>query len=139
MKKKQYQQLNKLYLSMIHCRKNRLKNKPELLPLFKVHFTQQELFEHWDRYIELTGSAVCAISNLPMTWERPKNYPKHKWMPSAISVDKLDPLRPYTLENIIFVRSDVNARKCNVTYKDCKKIIQLYEERYFGDITSPKK
>tara|TARA_R100000458_G_C8145679_1_gene155191 strand:+ start:239 stop:640 length:402 start_codon:yes stop_codon:yes gene_type:complete len=132
MMKKQYQQLNKLYLSMIHCRKNRLKNKPTLLPRFKVHFTKQELFECWDKYIELKGSAVCAISNLPMTWERPKNYPKHKWVPSAISVDKLDPLRPYTLENIIFVRSDVNARKCNITYNDCKKIIQLYKERFPG-------
>ena len=117
---------------MIHCRKNRLKNKPELLPRFKVHFTKQELFECWDKYIELKGSVVCAISNLPMTWERPKNYPKYKWVPSAISVDKLDPLRPYTLENIIFVRSDVNARKCNVTYNDCKKIIQLYKEKFSG-------
>jgi len=130
--KKQRQQLNKLYNSMVHCRKNRLKNKPELLPLFKVHFTKQELFESWNRYIELKGAPVCAISGLPMTWERPKNYPKSKWMSSAISVDKLDPLRPYTLENIIFVRSNVNARKCNVTYNDCKKIIQLYEERFPG-------
>ena len=71
-----------------------------------------------------------------MTWERPKNYPRYKWVPSAISVDKLDPLRPYTLENIIFVRSEVNARKCNVTYKDCKKIVSISSHDLVIDIGS---
>jgi len=124
---------------MVHCRKKRIRNNPELLLRFKVHFTLQELLESWDRYIELKGDVICAISGLPMTWERPKNYPRYKWVPSAISVDKLDPLRPYTLENIIFVRAEVNARKCNITYEDCKKIIQLYEERFPGTLHPRKR
>ena len=49
---------------------------------------------------------------------------------SNLSVDRLDTNRDYTLQNIIFIRNDENARKKDTTYEDCKIQIRLYEERF---------
>jgi hypothetical protein len=49
---------------------------------------------------------------------------------SNLSVDRLDTNRDYTLQNIIFIRNDENARKKDTTYKDCKIQIRLHEERF---------
>ena len=49
---------------------------------------------------------------------------------SNLSVDRLDTNRDYTLQNIIFIRNDENARKKDATYEDCKIQIRLYEERF---------
>ena len=49
---------------------------------------------------------------------------------SNLSVDRLDSGREYTLQNIIFIRNDENARKKNTTYKDCKIQMRLHEERF---------
>ena len=51
-----------------------------------------------------------------------------------LSVDRLDPNLDYTLQNIIFIRGDENARKKNTTYEDCKIHIRLYEERFRNEM-----
>ena len=55
---------------------------------------------------------------------------------SNLSVDRLDSGREYTLQNIIFIRNDENARKKNTTYKDCKIQMRLHEERFKNEIKS---
>ena len=49
---------------------------------------------------------------------------------SNLSVDRLDSNLDYTLQNIIFIRSDENRRKNNSSYEDCKIQIRLHEERF---------
>ena len=49
---------------------------------------------------------------------------------SNISVDRLDPNREYTLQNIIFIRGDENSRKKDTSYEDCKIQMRLHEERF---------
>ena len=53
---------------------------------------------------------------------------------SNLSVDRLDTNLDYTLQNIIFIRLDENARKKNTTYEDCKIHIRLYEERFRNEM-----
>ena len=49
---------------------------------------------------------------------------------SNLSVDRLDSSKPYTIQNLIFIRNDENSRKKNTTYEDCKIQIRLHEERF---------
>ncbi len=51
-----------------------------------------------------------------------------------ISADRLDPLKPYTVQNIIFIRGDENARKRDATYNDCLAQVRLHEERFKNEI-----
>ena len=49
---------------------------------------------------------------------------------SNLSVDRLDTNLDYTLQNIIFIRLDENARKNTTRYEDCKIQIKLHEQRF---------
>ena len=51
---------------------------------------------------------------------------------SNLSVDRLDTNLDYTLQNIIFIRLDENARKNTTRYEDCKIQIKLHEERFIN-------
>ena len=51
---------------------------------------------------------------------------------SNLSVDRLDPNRGYTIQNLIFIRFDENARKHSSSYEDCKIHIRLHEERFIN-------
>ena len=51
---------------------------------------------------------------------------------SNLSVDRLDSQRAYTLQNIIFIRGDENARKNSSSYEDCKIQIRIHEERFIN-------
>jgi predicted RNA-binding Zn-ribbon protein involved in translation (DUF1610 family) len=53
-----------------------------------------------------------------------------KRMGSNLSIDRLDSNRDYTIQNLIFIRSDENTRKKDTTYEDCKIQIRLHEERF---------
>jgi len=49
---------------------------------------------------------------------------------SNISSDRLDSSKPYTIQNLIFIRVDENERKKHTTYEDCVAQIKLHEERF---------
>ena len=49
---------------------------------------------------------------------------------SNLSPDRLDSSKPYTIQNLIFIRNDENSRKKNTTYEDCVAQIKLHEERF---------
>ena len=53
-----------------------------------------------------------------------------KRIASNLSIDRLDSNRDYTLQNLIFIRGDENARKHSSSYEDCKIHIKLHEERF---------
>jgi len=53
-----------------------------------------------------------------------------KKIASNLSVDRLDSNLDYTLQNLIFIRSDENARKHSSSYEDCKIHMRLHEERF---------
>jgi len=55
-----------------------------------------------------------------------------KKIASNLSVDRLDSNLGYTLQNLIFIRSDENARKHSSSYEDCKIQIKLHEERFIN-------
>ena len=49
---------------------------------------------------------------------------------SNVSPDRLDSSKPYTIQNLIFIRADENTRKKDTTYEDCKIQMRLHEERF---------
>ena len=53
---------------------------------------------------------------------------------SNLSTDCLNPKGDYTLQNIIFIRTDENARKKNTSYNDCLIQIRLHEERFKNEM-----
>ena len=53
-----------------------------------------------------------------------------KRITSNLSTDRLDSNRDYTLQNLMFIRFDENARKSSSSYEDCKIHIRLHEERF---------
>ena len=51
---------------------------------------------------------------------------------SNLSADRLDSSKPYTIQNLIFIRADENTRKKDTTYEDCKIQMRLHEERFIN-------
>ena len=51
---------------------------------------------------------------------------------SNLSADRLDSSKPYTIQNLIFIRADENNRKKDTTYEDCKIQMRLHEERFIN-------
>ena len=51
---------------------------------------------------------------------------------SNLSVDRLDSTLDYTLQNLIFIRFDENARKNSSSYEDCKIQIRIHDERFIN-------
>ena len=47
-----------------------------------------------------------------------------------MSPDRLDSSKPYTLQNLIFIRSNENKRKNSSSYEDCIAQMRLHEERF---------
>ena len=51
---------------------------------------------------------------------------------SNVSPDRLDSSKPYTIQNLIFIRADENNRKKDTSYNDCKIQMRLHEERFIN-------
>ena len=111
----------------------------------KCHFTFDELLTAFEKHISIYGMRSAwgpGVNNLEqhlpikMISEGNGELGKHgnpkgsKRIGSNLSVDRLDSNIDYTLQNIIFIRSDENERKKHTTYEDCKIQIRLHEERF---------
>ena len=111
----------------------------------KCHFTFDELLTAFEKHISIYGMRSAwgpGINNLeqhlPMKMFHAANgqvglkgvAKGTKRIPSNLSVDRLDPNRDYTIQNLIFVRFDENARKHSSSYEDSKIHIRLHEERF---------
>ena len=95
----------------------------ELKKAFALHKTQWGMHSAWGPY-HLPITMIVQDNNTNSRGKRITNTP------SNLSVDRLDPRKPYTTQNIIFIRVDENDRKKDSTYEDCCTQKQLHEERF---------
>ena len=103
----------------------RLLTFDELLTAFEKHKSIYGMRSAW-------GPGVDNLEqHLPITTILPKNPDKNaKRINSNLSIDRLDNTLEYTVQNIIYIRVDENARKRDTSYEDCKIQIRLHEERF---------
>jgi len=113
----------------------------------KCYITFEELWAAWEKHKSIYGRRSAwgpGINNLeqhlPITMIFLGNGQEGKKgqikgtprTASNLSVDRLDPNLDYTLQNIIFIRTDENERKKHTSYEDCKIHIRLHEERFIN-------
>ena len=129
------------YLNLC-SREVKKKRSPNII---KCYFTFDEFRAAWEKHKSVYGMKSAwgpGIDNLerhlPITMisegngqlGKPGNVKGSKRIGSNLSVDRLDPYRDYTIQNIIFIRSDENDRKKHTTYDDCSIQMRLHEERF---------
>ena len=126
--------LNKKYRNMVRKgSENRRSNKrlltfDELLAAFEKHKSIHGMKSAW-------GPGPDHLEqHLPITVILNNRGKKAKRINSNLSVDRLDNSRDYTVQNIIFIRSDENSRKRDTTYNDCLTHVRLHEERFKNEI-----
>ena len=115
----------------------------------KCHFTFDEFLAAWEKHKSIYGMRSAwgpgpdqLEQHLPITMIQKGNgqlgksgcLKGSKRILSNLSVDRLDSGREYTIQNIIFIRADENARKKDTTYEDCKIQMKLHEERFKNEI-----
>ena len=111
---------------------------------FKRLLTFEEFVAAWEKHKSIYG--------MRSAWgPGPHNLEQHKpitiiWLgkggskkgkkpiASNLSIDRLDNNRDYTIQNILFIRGDENARKKNTSYEDCKIQMRLHEERFKNEM-----
>ena len=102
----------------------------------KCCFTFDEFFATWKKHKSIYGMrSAWGPHHLPITMiyqgrgEGPKGQ---RNCGSNLSPDRLDSSKPYTIQNLIFIRNDENVRKKDTTYEDCLTHIKLHEERFIN-------
>jgi hypothetical protein len=70
----------------------------------------------------------CGYSGEHMTHMRSNIKDPLRNQSTNISVDRIDPEKPYTLSNIIFCTVKFNNKKGSIGYKDCLAILQKFIE-----------
>ena len=115
----------------------------------KCHFTFDEFLAAWEKHKSIYGMRSAwgpgpdqLEQHLPITMIQKGNgqlgksgcLKGSKRILSNLSVDRLDSGREYTIQNIIFIRSDENSRKRDTTYNDCLTHVRLHEERFKNEI-----
>jgi hypothetical protein len=70
----------------------------------------------------------CKYSGVKLTTKRSMGEGWHKSRPTNLSIDRIDPRRPYEERNIVFCTWEFNNRKNSITPDDCKRILKVYEE-----------
>ena len=99
--------------------------------IYKCCFSFEEFLKTWEAHKIDHGGAFCAISGDPMTMiglnDKDRKY-KRNW--SNVSVDRIDSDKPYTIQNIIFVKWEINRSKQDLSIKHMRKFISIYEDRF---------
>ena len=99
--------------------------------IYKCCFSFEEFLKTWEAHKIDHGGAFCAISGDPMTMiglnNKDRKY-KRNW--SNVSVDRIDSDKPYTIQNIIFVKWEINRSKQDLSIKHMRKFISIYEDRF---------
>ena len=99
--------------------------------IYKCCFSFEEFLKAWEVHKLQHKGIFCAITGEPMTMiglnDKNKKYQRN-W--SNVSVDRIDSEKPYTIQNIIFVKWDVNRAKGDLPIKHMKKFISIYEDRF---------
>jgi len=95
---------------------------------YDLHFTKEQFFEAWAAHKKKYGGMFCGYSGVLMTHERSKLKDPLRNQSHNISVDRLDPNKPYTLDNVVFCTVHFNNKKGSITYSDCLLIMQKFHE-----------
>ena len=115
--------------SSIKNREKRHKNRNH-----QCCFTFEEFLAAWEKHKSIYGMrSAWGPHHLPITtiYEgRGGGQKGQKNLGSNLSPDRLDSSKPYTIQNLIFIRNDENIRKKDTTYEDCFAQITLHEERF---------
>tara|TARA_R100001244_G_scaffold72876_2_gene58730 strand:+ start:330 stop:773 length:444 start_codon:yes stop_codon:yes gene_type:complete len=99
----------------------------------EINITKEEFYELWEQHLtkygpccRYTGSKLTTIRSFKDNKDlrRKKRTP----YPTNISIDRVDPRKPYDKNNIVFCSWEFNSRKSGVTPDDCKRILEIYEE-----------
>jgi hypothetical protein len=104
----------------------------ENVEVYKCYVTWEQFWNLWETHKELHGGLFCAITGKEMTHigMNPPDAKKHSRNWNNVSIDRLDSDKPYTLQNIIFVRWKINKMKNDFPIRYMKKILQIYEDRF---------
>ena len=95
---------------------------------YDLHFTREEFLEAWEKHKKKYGGMYCAYTGELMTHQRSNIKDPLRNQSSNISVDRLDPEKPYTLDNILFCTVKFNNKKGSIGYKDCLAILNKFIE-----------
>ena len=114
------------------CIKDRQKKHKDMN--HRCCFTFKEFCGAFEKHKEKLGMrSAWGPHHLPMTMiyrGRSGSQKGQKNLGSNLSPDRLDSFKPYTIQNLIFIRNDENTRKKDTTYEDCVAQIKLHEERF---------
>ena len=95
---------------------------------YDLHFTKEQFIQAWEDHKKKYGGMYCGYSGELMTHQRSDMNDPLRNQSTNISVDRIDPEKPYTLENIIFCTVKFNNKKGSIGYKDCLAILQKFIE-----------
>ena len=105
-------------------------------PKYKCCFTFDEFVAAWEKHKSIYGKRSYWGSpylEITMIYDpRVNKGGKKSRHHGNLSPDRLDSSRPYTIQNLIFIRVDENSRKKDTAYKDCLIQIKLHEERFIN-------
>jgi len=135
----------KTEIGFLRKRYSQIMDRCRLVEKYKCHFTLDQFLAAFEKHKSIYGMKSAwgpgpdhLEQHLPITrifegnGQRGRKGPAQgtKAVGSNLSVDRLDSNRHYTLQNLIFIRADENARKKDTSYEDCKIQMRLHEERF---------
>jgi len=121
------------YLKLRYAGIKKREKEGSLKLRYRCYFTFKEFCEAFEKHLKKHGMhSAWGPHHLIMTriYQGRKGNKGNKAIPSNMSPDRLDSSKPYTLQNLIFIRADENNRKKDTSYEDCFAQIKLHEERF---------
>ena len=104
-------------------------------PKHECYFTFDEFVAAWEKHKSIYGKRSCwgpPYREITMIYDPKVRSEWKNHHPGNLSPDRLDSSKPYTIQNLIFIRSDENNRKKDTNYKDCLIQIKLHEGRFIN-------
>ena len=95
------------------------------------HITVEEFRELWEEHKKQFGLR-CRLTGVKMVLEQSRKKEcgtLTRGYSNGMSVDRLDPNKGYTKENIIFICNEINKIKSGITKELCIKILEIMKER----------
>tara|TARA_R100001591_G_C4296176_1_gene169075 strand:+ start:51 stop:788 length:738 start_codon:yes stop_codon:yes gene_type:complete len=114
------------FVSQYNAKRSNIRTKEKLK---KIHedvpiITLEDLLWLWDEHVRKYG-VNCYYTGVPLTFYDPDNLRAD----TLCTIDRFDSERGYTIDNIVFCSWGFNARKRNITIKDCIIILKKFYER----------
>ena len=129
-----YRSTEKGFLSRLYssCKSNTKKRQAKDPSIEDFNLSQEEFFTLWEEHKAKHGYNCGYYNDEPIIIQATapaKNGKQNPVPKNLLSVDRLDPEKGYTKENIVFCGWDINRRKNDTKPKDSYQFIRVYEER----------